>query len=82
MSPWDYIKPGLLIVGWLARIRTNKGVRTILISFVDLKMNDPGRASNDRQWRGSAPWRGAMGLIGAARSGGFGARKMMGTSAK
>jgi hypothetical protein len=42
MSPWDYIKSGSLIDGWVARIRTSEGVRTLLISSVDLKTNDPG----------------------------------------
>jgi hypothetical protein len=42
MGPWDYIKSGSLIDGWVARIRTSEGVRTLLISSVDLKTNDPG----------------------------------------
>jgi hypothetical protein len=60
MSPWDYIKPGSLIDIWVAWIRISKGVWILLVSPIDRKMNDLGRASTIRRWRGSAPRRGAM----------------------
>jgi hypothetical protein len=60
MSPWEYIKPGSLIDRFVARIRISEGVRSLLISPVDQKMNDPGRASTVRWQCGSAPRRGAL----------------------
>jgi hypothetical protein len=55
MSPWDYIKSGSLIDGWVARIRTSEGVRTLLISSVDLKTNDPGGVGSVEQSRAVPP---------------------------
>jgi hypothetical protein len=46
MNPWDYIKPGLLVDGWVAQIRTSEGVPYHQIRTVDLALDRWGRLTS------------------------------------